>query len=129
MNYRYTRLNRVFIILRMAGEFTFEDITAELASKISPADARKLLKSLTIPKATVAIETLSSICINPRINPNARVRAAEVLLDRAFGKAEQMEPAPPPESKDTGVMLIPSGTGDLTEWERLAMLHHQKALT
>lgn len=112
----------------MSTEFTFEDITAELASKLKPADARRLLKSLTIPKATTAIETLSSICQNTRINPNARVRAAEVLLDRAFGKAEQMEPDLPESSVQSGVMLIPAGTGDLKEWERLAMQHHQKVL-
>lgn len=49
----------------------------------------KEVQDLARRYTTDAIQTLSDICSNPKATPSARVSAAEVLLDRGWGKAPQ----------------------------------------
>lgn len=103
-------------------------INEEIAGKMTPGEATRLLRSLAIPHAKMAIEVLVGVAENPRLNPAARVMAANSILDRGFGKPEQ--PATlvlPPGTGKTGVMLLPSGEGR-NEWLSKASSHHQKML-
>jgi hypothetical protein len=49
----------------------------------------KEVQDLARRYTTDAIQTLADICSNPEATPSARVSAAEVLLDRGWGKAAQ----------------------------------------
>lgn len=49
----------------------------------------KEVQDLARRYTTDAIQTLADICSNPTATPGARVSAAEVLLDRGWGKAPQ----------------------------------------
>lgn len=102
-------------------------ITQELAAKMTPAEATRLIKGMCIPEAAVAVQTLVEICQNRRINPNARVSAAVALLDRGFGKPEQTQQIVAPGNGRSGVMLIPSADGE-DAWLQLATQHHAKML-
>lgn len=51
----------------------------------APSDIRSLARSHT----KTAINTLIGIARSPKANDGARVRAAEALLDRGWGKAPQ----------------------------------------
>lgn len=63
-------------------------------------------------KTTLAINTLAEVCQNKKANAGARVMAASVLLDRAWGKAIQRS-----ETKSLNVNL-----SELTDGQLLAML-------
>lgn len=73
-----------------------------------PYDVVKLAQS----KSTLAINTLAEVCQNKKANAGARVMAASVLLDRAWGKAVQRT-----ETKSLNVNL-----SELTDAQLLAML-------
>jgi hypothetical protein len=112
----------------MDSGFTL-DINEEMAGKMAPAEAARLIKSLAIPHAKLAIEALVSITTNPRFHPAARVAAATQLLDRGFGKAEQPVPVVlPPGTGKTGVMMVPEIKGE-DAWLSKAAAHHQKVLS
>jgi hypothetical protein len=124
----FTTLSRLVIIRRMSEGFT-TDINEEIAGKMSLQDAQRLIRSLSIPHAKMAVQTLVNISQNPRMNPAARVAAANSILDRAFGKPEQPVTIPLPQGVGkTGVMLIPS-SGGRDEWLKRAQEHHQKMLS
>lgn len=111
------------------SEGFFTTITEEIAGKMSLQEAQRLIRSLTIPHAMMAVQTLVNIAENPRMNPNARVTAANSILDRGFGKPEQPVPIQlPPGTGKTGVMLVPS-SGGREEWLKRAQEHHQKMLS
>ena len=73
-----------------------------------PIDVVKLAQA----KSTLAINTLAEVCQNKKANAGARVMAASVLLDRAWGKAIQRS-----ETKSLNVNL-----SELTDGQLLAML-------
>lgn len=102
-------------------------ITEEIASKLTASEAQKLIKGMCIVHAGAAIKALVEIVSNVRINPNARVQAAQALLDRGFGKPEQNTTIVVPGSGKTGVMLVP-GTEGRNQWLEQASAHHTKML-
>lgn len=101
-------------------------LTAALATSMKPGDAARFIKGLCREKAVAAVESLASIMVNPRMNPAARVRAAEVLLERGFGRTEQCV-APPidPTEGEHGVMVAPA-TQSIEEWESYSASIHEK---
>lgn len=72
------------------------------------------------------MQVLTSIMENPRMNPTARVRAVEVLLERGFGRPEQIA-TPPIESGEGehGVMAAPP-VQSIEEWESYSAAVHEK---
>jgi len=58
----------------------------------NPAGRPKVVREIAVlarEYTTQAIETLAEIMRNKRTQSSARVRAAEILLDRGYGKAQQ----------------------------------------
>jgi hypothetical protein len=107
-----------------------ENIAEELAGKLSPADRDRLVRGMVIPHAAVAVATLVEICSNRRLNPQARVIAAKLLLDRGFGKPETVHTPPVLPGGQSGVMLVPSEPTDGKQsWLQQASEHHKKMLT
>lgn len=106
-----------------------QDLFEDIASKMTPAEAQRLIKGMVISKAAVAVATLVEICENKRLNAGARVMAAKTLLDRGFGMPEQNQPViVVPGAGRTGVMLIPT-EGGKESWLSKAQAHHSKMLT
>lgn len=104
-------------------------LTAEQieAGQMSSADAQRFIKSMTIPHARMAVHTLASICENKRLKPLPRIQAAITLLDRAFGKAEQMQVISAPNYGKTGVLLL-NGSSGRDEWLQQVQQHHEAML-
>lgn len=103
-------------------------VTEEMASKMTAAEAQRLIKGMCIARTAIAIAALEQVCRNMRANPVARIAAATAILDRGYGRPEQNNTIIVPGSGKAGVMLVPTAPGR-DAWLEQATAHHTKMLT
>ena len=79
------------------------------------AKAPTEIKSLARSHTETALTTLASIMNQPNAPPQARVAAAQALLDRGWGKATQFIES---ETTVRYVARVPAKVSTSTEWQK-----------